>query len=70
MTPTQLIKLAPHQLDNSHDLNQSRGLKRKSTKSVCIASKNALIFKQVLYLQSQKYKISACLQVFLENLHR
>jgi hypothetical protein len=36
---------ANHQLSNSNARNQSSGLKRKSTKSDCIASKNAFIFK-------------------------
>jgi hypothetical protein len=49
---------ANHQLSNSNARNPSSGLNKKSTKSVCIPSKNALIFKQVLYLQPQKYKIS------------
>lgn len=50
--------LAPNQEDNSQERNQSKGLNKKSTKSDCIASKNALIFKIGVIFTSQKYKIS------------
>jgi hypothetical protein len=35
--------LANHQLSNSKERNQSKGLNKKSTKRDCIASKNAFI---------------------------
>jgi hypothetical protein len=39
----QLTIFASHQLFNSNARNQSSGLNKKSTKSDCIASKNAFI---------------------------